>query len=65
MGYLTVNTAKSPASIRFAPELWMFAVLTVVLLLLTFGGWLCLDLPKERRWWRRTRARVEAADEKV
>jgi hypothetical protein len=65
MGYLTVNARKSPASLQFASELWIFVVLTVVLLALTFGAWLCLDLPKEKRWWRRGRARVTCADEKV
>lgn len=65
MGYLAVKSSKSPASLRFASESWGFVVLTVILLLLTLGGWLCLDLPKEKRWWRRKRERVETGDEKV
>jgi heme/copper-type cytochrome/quinol oxidase subunit 3 len=65
MGYLTINKAKSSASLRFASEMWIFLILTVILFLLTFAGWLCLDLPKERRWRHRTRAPIEAADEKV
>ncbi|KAF1839682.1 hypothetical protein BDW02DRAFT_563735 [Decorospora gaudefroyi] len=64
MGYLTVNSKKSPASLRFAPEMWLFLVLTVLLLTMTFGAWLCLDAPKERQWWRRWRRHAQAADEK-
>jgi hypothetical protein len=66
MGYLTVNSTKNRASLRFASELWIFVILTVILLLLTLAGWLCFDMPKEkRRWWRRKCAHLKAADEKV
>jgi hypothetical protein len=64
MGYLKVNSRKSPASLQFASEMWIFAVLTILLLAMTFAGWLYLDAPKEGRWWRRKR-RLQAADEKV
>jgi hypothetical protein len=65
MGYLTVNSRKSPVSLRFASEMWIFVVLTVLLLAITFGGWLCFDAPKEGRWWRRRQRQGQAADEKV
>lgn len=65
MGYLTVNSGKSPASLQFASEMWIFLVLTVVFLALTFGAWLCLDFSKGRWWWRRRETQFTAADEKV
>ncbi|KAH7378819.1 hypothetical protein BKA66DRAFT_466691 [Pyrenochaeta sp. MPI-SDFR-AT-0127] len=65
MGYITVNSKVSPASLNFSSEMWIFVVLTVLLLTITFGGWLCLGTPKERRWWRRAQRQNQAADEKV
>lgn len=65
MGYLTVKSKKGTATLIFASELWIFAVLTVILLLLTFCGWLCLDLPKEKRWWRTQAHRTQTVDQKV
>lgn len=65
MGYLTVNSKASPASLNFASEMWIFVVLTVILLAITFGGWLYLDNARERKWWRRGQPQIQAADEKV
>ncbi|CAO2656258.1 Nn.00g050610.m01.CDS01 [Neocucurbitaria sp. VM-36] len=65
MGYLNVNSKTSPASLNFASELWIFVVLTVLLLSITFGGWLCLDTSREGRWWRRRGRQNQAVGEKV
>jgi hypothetical protein len=65
MGYLTVNSKASPASLTFASEMWIFLVLTLLLLTLTFGGWLLLDGIGKKGWWRRRQDRVDSADEKV
>jgi hypothetical protein len=65
MGYLTVNSKASPASLKFASEIWIFVVLTVLLLALTFGAWLLLDGSGKEMWWRRHQPRVPMADEKV
>lgn len=70
MGYLRINSGKRPASLNFASELWIFAILTFILFAITFGLWWYLDSapasPRARvlAWWRRLR-RQKSADEKV
>lgn len=65
MGYLNVNSKSSPVSLNFASEMWIFVVLTVLLLSLTIGGWLCLDTSREGRWWRKRGCQNQAGGEKA
>jgi Mg2+ and Co2+ transporter CorA len=70
MGYLKVNSAKRPASLNFASELWIFAILTLVLFAITFGLWWYFDstsrsLKLSRRLWWRGLHRRKSAEEKV
>jgi hypothetical protein len=65
MGYVTVNVRSVPFSLRGAAELWVFLILTAILLIITFGAWLFLDMSKERMWWRRSSRRPRTDDEKV
>lgn len=51
MGYIRVNTAGSGLHLHVAREMVMFAVLSVVLLLITGGIWAFLE------WRRRCRER--------
>jgi branched-subunit amino acid ABC-type transport system permease component len=52
MGYISVTSLNHPPSLHFAGELWIFAILTVVLLAITICLWLYLD---HRRKGRRLR----------
>jgi hypothetical protein len=45
MGYITIQNS----SLHFKPEMWIFFVLSVSLLVLTFGLWLGLDKRRQRR----------------
>jgi hypothetical protein len=39
MGYITVSERGAHVSLHFAGEIWIFAVLTLILLIITGGSW--------------------------
>ena len=43
MGYMSVQSSSRGVSVHFKGEMILFAVLTVVLLLITLGTWKLLD----------------------
>ena len=43
MGYMSVQSTSHGVSVHFKGEMVLFAVLTVVLLLITLGTWKVLD----------------------
>lgn len=66
MGYLKVNENKRPAALNFASEMWIWAILTVLLFAITFGVWLFLDTKPsvDRPWWhRKPRRRLTPVEE--
>ena len=67
MGYLKVNEDKRPASLNFASEMWIWAILTVLLFAITFTVWLFVDTSHSSGgWWRScSRQRIEADEEKA
>jgi hypothetical protein len=50
MGFIKVNTSHAPPSLVFASELWIFAILTVILLAITLSIWLLWDSRNRPRW---------------
>ena len=67
MGYLKVNENKRPAALKFASEMWIWAILTILLFAITFGVWLFLDTEPSvgRPWWRRKARRGLTVDTPV
>ncbi len=57
MGYLDVRYAPHSISLHFAGEMWIFCVLTVLLLGLTVGSWLWVERRRRQRdsLWSRSR----------
>lgn len=52
MGYITIHNGNNRIALHFASEMWIFGILTVVLLTLVIGLWLFLE------WRRQKRARL-------
>jgi flagellar biogenesis protein FliO len=48
MGYVNVDSHGGRARIVFEPEMFIFLVLTCLLLLVTFGMWLLVDRRRKR-----------------
>jgi len=69
MGYLKVNGRKRPASLNFASEMWIWAILTILLFAITFAVWLFLDTQNSSgKWWRRQshqRNKIEDEEKRV
>ncbi|KAF2719261.1 hypothetical protein K431DRAFT_314231 [Polychaeton citri CBS 116435] len=49
MEYISIKSSDGHWSMHFKPEMWIFAVLSVILLLVTFGLWHGLDLRKRHQ----------------
>ncbi|OCK96132.1 uncharacterized protein K441DRAFT_676051 [Cenococcum geophilum 1.58] len=52
MGYITIHNGSNRIALHFASEMWIFGILTVVLLTLVIGLWAFLE------WRRQKRARL-------
>jgi hypothetical protein len=48
MGYISVNASHSPPSVVFKSEMWIFFVLTIVVLVVTGALWLYLDSRRKK-----------------
>jgi hypothetical protein len=65
MGYITLPTKDGLPPIVFAREMRIFAILTIILLTITFGCRECWDSPKMRKVWKRCVKKVwESCDVK-
>lgn len=52
MGYITIHNGNNHMALHFASEMWIFGILTVILLALVIGLWLFLE------WRRRKRTKL-------
>jgi hypothetical protein len=48
MGYIGLHYTHHRVSLHFASEMWIFGVLTILLLAVTIGSWLWLDMRQRR-----------------
>lgn len=55
MGYITVNSSRSPPSLHFAAEMWIFVVLTILLFGVTIAMWQYWNSISGLWRWRRER----------
>jgi len=49
MGYIDLGPSHNPASLHFHSEMWIFGIMTLLLLLVTLGSWLWLEVRARRR----------------
>lgn len=49
MGYISLGHGKSHVSVIFEGEMWIFGIMTLLLLVVTWGTWLWLELRARKR----------------
>ena len=49
MGYITIRNGNNRIALHFASEMWIFGILTVILLALVIGLWLFLEWRRQKR----------------